>query len=99
MNWFSWRRTAAISRKEIRHLRRDRLTGGMIAGIPLVLTMLFGFAINTDVRGLSAAVVDEANTTASRALISDARASQVIDTLVPANSPWEIEQLIRTGKV
>jgi ABC-2 type transport system permease protein len=99
MTWFSWRRTAAIARKEFRHLRRDRLTGGMIAGIPVVLTVLFGFAINTDVRGLTAAVVDEANTAASRALINDARATQVIDTLIPANSPWEIEHLIRNGKV
>jgi ABC-2 type transport system permease protein len=99
MNWFSWRRTSAIARKEFRHLRRDRLTGGMIAGIPVVLTVLFGFAINTDVRGLTAAVVDEANTAASRALISDARASQVIATVLPANSPWEIERLIRNGKV
>ena len=99
MNWFSWQRVAAIARKEFSHLRRDRLTGGMIAGIPIVLTLLFGFAINTDVRGLSAAVVDEANTAASRALIADARATQVIDHLVPANSPWEIEKLIRKGDV
>ncbi len=99
MNWFSWRRTSAIARKEFRHLRRDKLTGGMIAGIPVVLTVLFGFAINTDVRGLTAAVVDEANTSASRALISDARATQVIDKLVPANSPWEIEGMIRRGEV
>jgi len=99
VNAFSLRRTSAIARKEFRHLRRDRLTGGMIAGIPVVLTVLFGFAINTDVRGLKAAVVDEANTAASRALVSDARASQVIDTLVPAINPWEIERLIRRGEV
>lgn len=99
MNWFSVGRTAAIARKEFSHLRRDRLTGGMIAGIPIVLTVLFGYAINTDVRGLKAAVVDEANTAASRALINDARASQVIDVLVPATSPWEIERMIRRGEV
>lgn len=99
MSWFSWRRTAAIVRKEFSHLRSDRLTGGMIAGIPFVLTVLFGFAINHDVRGLAAAVVDEANSAASRALVADARASQVVDRLVPAGSPWELEQLIRKGEV
>ena len=99
MNWFSFRRAGAIARKEFSHLRRDRLTGGLIAGIPIVMTVLFGFAINNDVRGLTAAVVDSANTAASRALVADARATQVIDELIPANSPWEMERLLRQGKV
>ena len=63
------------------------------------MTVLFGFAINNDVRGLTAAVVDSANTAASRALVADARATQVIDELIPANSPWEMERLLRQGKV
>ena len=95
----SLNRILAIARKEFSHLRRDRLTGGMVAGIPIALTILFGFAINNDVRGLSAAVVDEANTSASRELIANARASQVIDKLIPATSPWELERLIRQGKI
>ena len=63
MSRFSLNRILAIARKEFSHLRRDRLTGGMVAGIPIALTILFGFAINNDVRGLSAAVVDEATPT------------------------------------
>ncbi len=92
-------RVLAIARKEFSHLKRDRLTGGMVAGIPVVMTLLFGFAINNDVRGLSAAVVDEANTSGSRRLVADVRASQVIDEIVAARSPWELEQLIRQGRV
>jgi ABC-2 type transport system permease protein len=99
MRNFSPRRVWAISRKEFSHLIRDHLTGGMVAGIPIVLTLLFGFAINNDVRGLAAGVVDEANTQLSRQLIADARASQVIDELIPATSPWELESLIRRGKI
>ena len=53
-------RIFAIATKEIRQLRRDRLTFGMIVGIPLIQMLLFGYAINFDVRGLSAGVVDEA---------------------------------------
>ena len=94
MTNFSPRRVWAISRKEFSHLKRDHLTGGMVAGIPIVMTLLFGFAINNDVRGLSAGVVDEANTSVSRQLIADARASQVIDEVIPARSPWELESLI-----
>lgn len=95
----SLRRIWAIARKEFSHLKRDHLTGGMVAGIPIVLTLLFGYAINNDVRGLSAAVVDEANTSASRGLIAAARATQVIDKIVPATSPWEMRHLMSQGRV
>ena len=92
-------RIIAITKKEFRHLRRDRLTGGMIAGIPIVMTILFGYAINNDVRGLNAAVVDEANTSTSRELVKIARATQVIDDISPMSSAWEIEQEMEKGKI
>ncbi len=96
---FSLRRVWAVTRKEFSHLRRDRLTGGMIAGIPLVMTILFGYAINNDVRGLIAGVVDEANTSASRALLADARASQVVAELLPFDSPWALEAAMASGRI
>lgn len=96
---FSFARMWSIAKKELLHLKRDRLTGGMIAGIPIMMTLLFGYAINNDVRGLSAAVVDEANTSASRSLIAAARASQVVDSLIVAQSPWELEKLIARGDI
>ena len=71
-------RMLAIASKEIRQLRRDRLTFGMIVGIPLMQMLLFGYAINFDVRGLSAGVVDEARTSMSRALVADMQASGVV---------------------
>ena len=63
MNLLSGGRIWAVAKKEFFHLRRDHLTGGMVAGIPIVMSILFGYAINTDVRNLNAAAVDEANTT------------------------------------
>ncbi|MEX2326706.1 MAG: ABC transporter permease, partial [Pseudomonadales bacterium] len=92
-------RIAAVSRKEILHLRRDRLTGGMIAGIPIIMTLLFGYAINQDVRHLPAGYVDLANTTASRALITDAHATQVIDIITDAASSSELEAMLRRGEI
>ena len=64
-------RLIAITTKEVRQLARDRLTFGMIIGIPLMQILLFGYAINFDVRDLNAAVVDEAKTSHSRALVAD----------------------------
>ena len=60
MTFLSATRIWAVAKKEFFHLRRDHLTGGMVAGIPVVMTILFGYAINNDVRNLNAAAVDEA---------------------------------------
>ena len=54
----SLQRIFAIVMKEIRQLRRDRLTFGMIIGIPTMQLLLFGYAINFDVRHLTAGVAD-----------------------------------------
>lgn len=96
---FSAARMLAVALKEFRHLARDRLTGGMIVGIPLVMTLLFGYAINNDVRGLRAAYVDHASTSAARALIAAAVASQVIDTPRRLHGEAELEALLRRGEI
>ena len=70
-------RIFAVMRKEFLQLSRDRLTFGMIVGIPLIQLLMFGYAINTDVRNLSAAYVDEADTHLSRQFIADISATQV----------------------
>jgi len=54
---FSSSRWLGILIKEFIQLKRDRLTFGMIMGIPIMLLMLFGFAINTDPKHLPTAVV------------------------------------------
>ncbi len=92
-------RILAIAKKEFFHLRRDRLTGGMVVGIPLVMTLLFGYGINQDVRDLQAVVVDEANTSASRGMVADAEASQVIRIVGRAGSTRELEAMIASAEV
>jgi ABC-2 type transport system permease protein len=92
-------RINAIASKEILHLRRDRLTGGMIAGIPVIMTLLFGFAINQDIRHLKGAYVDFANTSASRGLIQAAHATQVIDIVTDAHSSDELQAMLRRGDI
>lgn len=92
-------RLLAIVRKEIRQLRRDRLTFGMIVGIPLLQITLFGYAINTDVRHLHAAVADQSGTQMSRILAADAEASQVVDLHYRVRTPEELEALLRQGRI
>jgi len=92
-------RIRAVAVKELLHLRRDRLTAGMIFGIPVVLTLLFGYAINNDVRDLRAAVVDDAGTSASRALLAAVQASGVLRIVDSATGPVELERKLARGDV
>ncbi len=92
-------RTLAIAGKELVQLRRDRLTLGMVVGIPALQLLLFGYAINSDVRHLKAAVADLAGSQQARSLVSQARASQVVDIVHEASSVDELERLLRQGKI
>jgi ABC-2 type transport system permease protein len=92
-------RIFAVVSKEIRQLRRDRLTFGMIIGIPLIQMLLFGYAINTDVRHLRAGVSDMANTQLSRTLVADAQASQVLDIVTHADSAQVLQRELQDGKI
>lgn len=92
-------RLFAIIGKEVQQLRRDRLTFGMIAGIPIMQILLFGYAINTDVRHLQAAVADQANTQLSRRLVADIQATQVIDVLRYVSSGEELKTLLDAGEI
>jgi ABC-2 type transport system permease protein len=67
---FSAARLWAIVIKEFVQMRRDRLTFGMIVGIPVVQLMLFGFAINGDPKHLPTAVVMADSSQYSRTILS-----------------------------
>ena len=93
------RRLFSIVLKELRQLRRDRLTFGMIIGIPTMQLLLFGFAINLDVRHLDTAVLDQANTARSREFIAEIAASQVITLREQLSSPQQLDESMRQGKI
>lgn len=56
-NAFSFSRWWGIVRKEFLQLRRDRLTFGMVVGLPIIQLVIFGYAINNDPRHLATALV------------------------------------------
>ena len=69
-NGFSFSRWLGILVKEFIQLQRDRLTFGMIVGIPVVQLVLFGFAINSDPKHLPTAVIDADRSEFSRLIVS-----------------------------
>lgn len=92
-------RLIAIIRKEVRQLRRDRLTFGMIVGLPIIQILLFGYAINTDVRHLKAAVADHADTHLSRQITAELEQTQVLTVVARAATPEALEAMLRRGEI
>ena len=92
-------RLFAIVRKEVQQLRRDRLTFAMIVGIPILQILLFGYAIDTDVRHLRAAVVDQSQTQLSRRLLADAESTQVVDIVAHADTGEQLQRMLDRGDV
>ncbi|HXG95501.1 MAG TPA: ABC transporter permease [Gemmatimonadales bacterium] len=64
------RRFGPMFRKEFIQMRRDRLTLGIMTVVPVIQLLLFGFAIQTDVRHIPTVVLDESRTPTSRELIA-----------------------------
>ena len=95
----NWRRLLAIIVKELKQLRRDRLTAAMILGIPTIQLLLFGFAINMDVRHLATAVVDEAATVNSRRIIESLAQTQVAEVVAIVASTQEADAMMRDGDI
>ncbi len=93
------RRLFSIVLKELRQLRRDRLTFAMIVGIPTMQLVLFGYAINLDVRNLDAAVLDQAETARSRELIAAMGASNVLNLRYRLTVPQQIDELLAEGRI
>ena len=93
------RRLWAIVLKEVRQLRRDRITLAMIVMIPVGQLVLFGYAINLNPRGLTAAVADQAGTAASRALVMDMVATGVVRTVAEADTPQQLVGMLRRGEI
>src|SRR3546814_4155900 len=71
----------------------------MILGIPVMQMVLFGYAINLNLRGLEAGIADQANTAASRALVMDMVATGVIEPTLAATSPRQLMDALRRGDI
>ena len=60
----------AVATKELRQVRRDRRTLAILLLMPAMLLLLYGYALNFDIRNVRLAVQDRDRTTASREVIS-----------------------------
>jgi len=96
---FSLARVYAILLKEFLQLRRDRITLGMIIGIPLMQLFLFGFAINFNPKALPTAISIDDPGTLARSVVAALRNSSYFDVITETNSPEKARLLLQEGKV
>lgn len=96
---FSPTRFAAIVIKEFIQMRRDRVTFGMMIGIPLIQLLLFGFAINSDPKHLPAAVLVADQGPQARTLLAAIRNSGYFEFVRELQSETEVNDVLAHGEV
>jgi ABC-2 type transport system permease protein len=96
---FSPSRFRAIIVKEFIQMRRDRVTFGMMVGIPLLQLILFGYAINADPKHLPAAVVLADRGPQGRTLLYAIRNSGYFDFVRQVETEFEARDLLARGEV
>jgi ABC-2 type transport system permease protein len=96
---FTFHRFWAVVMKEFIQMRRDRVTFGMMVGIPLLQLTLFGFAINSDPKHLPTALLLADQGPFSRTLVAEMRNSQYFDITTICSSEAQADNLLRLGDV
>lgn len=92
-------RLLAVARKEFIHIRRDPRSLGMAIAIPVLLILLFGYALTLDVDNVSVAVWDQSGSPESRELISRFEGSRYFDVRLRAKGYPDIERAIEASQV
>src|SRR5260221_14291889 len=86
-------------RKEFIQMRRDRLTFGMMVGVPMLQLILFGYAINSDPKHLPTAVYSADNSVFSRTIVEAMRNSSYFDIVREPKNSAEINTLLAQNTV
>ncbi len=99
MRRFSWRRMLAVFIKEFQQMMRDRLTFAMAVGIPIIQLVLFGYAINTDPKGLPTAVISNDASVMARSLVAAVQNTGYFRITHSGTREDEGEALLAAGQV
>lgn len=92
------KRLLALTWKEFLQLKRDRMTLRMIVLVPVMQTLIFGYAINYDVKHLKTVVLDESRTFDSRELVAKMAGTGYFDVVQHVDSMEEMRRAIDSGK-
>ena len=96
-DWFSFSRWMGILGKEFVQLKRDRLTFGMIVGIPIIQLVMFGYAINTDPKRLPTALLIADRSEFSRSILAGLRNSGYFAFIGEARGEDDADRMLAEG--
>ncbi len=99
MSAFSLKRMLAVFIKEFQQMMRDRLTFAMAVGIPIIQLIMFGYAINTDPKGLPTALVNLDQGLLSRSFTAALQNTGYFRIDYNLKSEKEADELVENGKV
>jgi ABC-2 type transport system permease protein len=99
MKFFSFARMVAVFIKEFQQMMRDRLTFGMAVGIPVLQLVLFGYAINTDPKGLPTALVAADTSPLAGSIIATLQNTGYFRIVHQGTSEAAAEKLLESGEV
>src|SRR5258706_4544983 len=95
----SSRRTAAVAKKEMRHILRDARSLTMALAVPVLMLLLFGVALSLDVDQIPTMVYDADHTVKSRELIEQFRGSRYFQIVGYSDNYQAIEREIDRNKI
>ncbi len=92
-------RMFAIALKEVQQMLRDKLTFAMAAGVPVLQLVLFGYAINTDPKGLPTAIVSQDASPMARSLVAALQTSGYFRVVDSGIAEARGDALLRRGDI
>jgi ABC-2 type transport system permease protein len=95
----SYRRVRAICVKELHHITRDARSLGMALGVPVLMLLLFGYALSLDVDRIPTLIYDQDQTAESRELIRQFEGSRFFDIRGTVNDYATIERGIDRSRI
>jgi len=84
--------------KETKHIVRDKRTMLMLFGMPIVMMLLFGFAVTNDVKNIRVVIVTSNSDYATQQVVNRLAASEYFKITKVVDTPAEAEQVIRAQK-
>src|SRR4029079_7292649 len=89
----------AVARKEMRQIMRDRRSLLILLFVPAFFLLVYGYALNFDIRNIRLAVQDDDRSSASRAVISAFVNSNYFDFVVDVTDGHDVLGLLNRGDV
>ena len=93
----AWRQARAVARKELKQVVRDQQTLGILLFVPLFFLLVFGYALNFDIKHVQLGVHDRDQSAESRQLVSAFTNSEYFDLAASVTSFAQIETLMDRG--